>query len=100
MALLALLSVGAPTSLPLVDAGERDDGAFVESSHDPATCLRVHDHAACSQLLHSLKGMWPLWLVTLRPVRATGPLPGPSEAPTLRPWLLLHASRAPPTLAL
>ena len=100
VALLALLAVGVPVSLPFVDAGERADGEVVESSHDPAECLRVHDHAACSQLLNSFARLWPIWLAPSRPDRPQGPLPSPTTVPPLRPRLTTHTSRAPPTIAL
>ena len=100
MALLALLSGGVPVGLPFVDAGERADGALVESSHDPAECFRVHDHAACSQLLNSFGRVWPMWFAPVRPDRAQGPLPNPTTVPPLRSQLTTQTSRAPPTIAL
>jgi hypothetical protein len=100
VALLALSVVGVPVTLPLVDAGEGVDGAFVESRHDPGACLRLHDHAACSQLLHSFAGLCPVWLAPTRPAGARGPLPDPTNAPSVRPLLLTHTTRAPPKIAL
>ena len=49
-ALLALVVATAPFAPPLLDAGEDFGPTHVESHHDPSSCARLHDHAACSQL--------------------------------------------------
>lgn len=51
---LAVLAVGLPTGISVLDARELPGEVRIESEHDPGRCAVVHDHAACAQLLGSL----------------------------------------------
>jgi hypothetical protein len=100
MVLLGILGLGAPISLPFLDAGEPVEGAHVESSHDEAQCLRLHDHAACAQLTRSFGGVWPVWAIEIHPDRTEGSLRTPTTLPPVRPAPTNQHSRGPPTNSL
>lgn len=53
-AFLAVVALHATVVPPLLDASEHPHGTRVESEHDPGACQRLHDHAACTQLMKSL----------------------------------------------
>lgn len=68
LALTAAVLAGIPARLA-VDAAAPEGRTYVESSHDPARCGYLHDHAACQQLFAS----------------AASPAPGPAADASLPP---------------
>jgi len=80
--ILALLVVCAGLAPALLDATDAVATTRVESEHDPGTCGRLHDHAACTQLVKSFGHL------------AWGPVATHGERRVLR------ASRIDPTAAL
>lgn len=96
--LLALLTMGLPTSLVLLDAGEASVRARAESSHDPGRCAVLHDHAACVQLLQS-HGRPVEGTASLGPGEATAAVPALGASLPHRPGAVsTRHARAPPLL--
>ncbi len=96
--ILALLVFGAGLAPPLLDAEEEVGVTRVESHHDPSTCARLHDHAACTQLARSFSHIawgWtpdPAERVTVRGERVAERI-----SLTLRAFSSAPTPRAPPT---
>lgn len=98
--ILALLVVCAGLAPTLLDATEPADATRVESEHDPGTCGRLHDHAACTQLLKSFGHLAWGWVAAgderpslrgaridarvARPFRSFSSVPSPRAPPTSR----------------
>lgn len=94
--LLACICVGAPSVVPLLDAGGAETRAHVESSHDPGRCLRLHDHAACVQIVKSAPIPGAAWLP---PGSSSSPADRGLDArrvPADRPAASPPRARAPP----
>lgn len=97
--ILALLVVCAGLVPPLLDATETVAAPRVESEHDPGACGRLHDHAACTQLVKSFGHLaWgPAAVADADAALRASRLPAADALP-FRPISGVPSSRAPPTL--
>lgn len=96
--ILALLVVCAGLVPPLLDATDVVDTTRVESEHDPGTCGRPHDHAACTQLVKSFGHLAWGWAATHDERPATrGARVDAGAALASRAFSSAPSPRAPPT---
>jgi hypothetical protein len=51
--LLATLTFASLIVGPVLDSMDWGHGPVLESKHDPATCVRGHDHSICTQVIAS-----------------------------------------------
>ena len=94
---LALPVLGATVVPPLLDAADGVYVAQVESEHDPATCVALHDHAACTQLAKSFGQLSSGWSTIRYPnLGLRGQAVPRSIASALRADSPAPSTRAPP----
>lgn len=94
--LLACLCVGVPSVVPLLDARETETAAHAESSHDPGRCLRLHDHAACVQIVKTTPLPVTPWQAREASSSSDARAVVPRRVPPDRPAASSHVPRAPP----
>lgn len=97
LALAAVVLAAVPARM-LVDAAVPDRRAHVESTHDPARCGYLHDHAACQQLFASAASPTPAAAADRLPPSVGDRLPPRSRDRDGRPGPSDPLPRAPPHL--
>lgn len=97
--ILALVVVCAGLAPPLLDASESHGQRHVESEHDPGTCGRLHDHAACTQLARSFSHIAAGWSPNAaEPIALRGERVAPRISLSFRAFSSAPSPRAPPSL--
>lgn len=97
--LAAALAVAVLAAVParmLVDVSTPPDRAQVESSHDPARCGYLHDHAACQQLFASAASPAPASGTDATPPPASDRTTSAAAEPSERRTPTSTLPRAPP----